>query len=53
MGTLAELEIRIVKRTDMMSIHNQFCTDIFKFCTDSFIAQFEILPDLADSTPDH
>ena len=30
----AELEIRIHKCTDIMSIHYQICTDIFKFCLD-------------------
>jgi hypothetical protein len=31
---IAELEIRIHKCTDIMSVHYQFCTDIFKICSD-------------------
>ena len=31
----AELEIRIYKCTDITSVHYQFCSDIFKFRSDS------------------
>ena len=34
--SISELEIRICKCTDIMSIHYQFCTDVFKFYSDIF-----------------
>ena len=60
-----ELEIRIYMCADIMSIHYQFCSDIFIFCSDivrfcSYMIATRILytvvqvaADLTNSTPDY
>ena len=44
-----ELEIRILKCVDIMSVHDQFCSDNFKFCTgisDSVLPFHELIHEL-------